>query len=569
MKFDILIKNGTIVDGTGAPPLKGDVRVVDGLIAEIGPKLERKGRERVIDAAGCYVTPGFIETHNHYDAVMWWNANLEPMSGYGVTTSVNGNCGFGIAPITDDLESRAEMNRIFSFFEDIPEQPLAEGLAWDWHSWGEYRDSMRRNLRIPVNFEFYCGHQPLRLAAMGLEARERAATDAEIAVMCDALREALAAGAIGFSSNLLDWDGDGRPVPSLMAEDKEFAALLDVLEEFPGKTFQIIISVFQRFEAMKDIARVDELTKGRAFKVMWAGIPTMDYQRQRLPDLPAYHDRFKAEGRPLYTAFHHVPPTTAVNFYSPLPFGQSNNLVWSAFAKERDEATKFAMLQDEEWRAKARESWGQMYPQARWHRPETILVQESESGYGPVGISFAELLAETPGKHPSDALADWLLVNGLQSMLKYAGNKDQALMTELMRDPFAIGNISDSGAHGQMLCGIGDHINLLTEYVRDAKLLQVEEAIHNLTGKLAAFFGFDDRGVLAVGKRADLVVFDIDEIECRPTMKVYDTPEIGGGRTWRYSRAAAPMRLTLVAGEPTFDNDAFTGRYPGTIVGGV
>jgi N-acyl-D-amino-acid deacylase len=145
-------------------------------------------------------------------------------------------------------------------------------------------------------------------------------------------------------------------------------------------------------------------------------------------------------------------------------------------------------------------------------------------------------------------------------------NTSEDMMTGLLKDPKAIGNISDSGAHGQMLCGIGDHINLLTEYARDKGLLTIEEAVHNITGKLADFFGFTDRGHIRVGRAADIVVFNLDEIERRPVERVFDVPDGKGGRTWRYTRPPAPMRLTLVNGVPTFDRGRFSGTYPGQVI---
>lgn len=148
MKLGFLIKGGTVVDGTGAPAYKADVRVTGDRIAEIGTGLERRGREQVIDAAGCYVAPGFMETHNHFDAPMWWLPSMEPMPGYGVTTSINGNCGFGAAPVSDDPLVREEAVKIFSFFEDIPEKPFLNRLPWDWKTWSEYRASVERNVKL-------------------------------------------------------------------------------------------------------------------------------------------------------------------------------------------------------------------------------------------------------------------------------------------------------------------------------------------------------------------------------------------------------------------------------------
>jgi N-acyl-D-aspartate/D-glutamate deacylase len=568
MEYRFLIKGGTVVDGSGAPAKRADVRIADGMIVEVAENLEPVERERVVDASGCYVTPGFIETHNHYDAPMWWMPNLEPMSGYGITTSVNGNCGFSAAPISADPEAKMEMVKIFSFFEDIPQKPFVEELPWDWSTWSEYRRSMEEHLRLTVNFASYVGHIAIRLAVMGMEARERAATAEEIAGMCDLLRDALDAGAIGLSSNLLDYDGQGRPVPSLLADDAEFEALLGVLAEYPGKTLEIIVGVFLRMTAVEDMERVERLCKPYDVRVMWAGIPTINFQMPKLGVLWDMHKRYGEEGLDFYTAFHHVPPTTAINFYSSLVFGQSNNLVWHEIIEAPDDEAKTALLTSDEWRARARDSWEQMYPQSLLRLPERVHLQESQSGSGPIGVTLADYIAgRKDNPHPSDALADWLLDNGFDStLMSHMVNDSEELMTGLLKDPRAIGNISDSGAHGQMLCGIGDHINLLTEYARDKGLLTIEEAVHNLTGKLADFFGFNDRGKIEVGKAADIVVFNLDEIERRPTERVFDVPDGKGARTWRYTRPPAPMRLTLVNGVPTFDRDRFDGTYPGKFI---
>lgn len=568
MQFNILIKGGTVVDGTGAPARKADVRISNGLITEVGPDLPVKGRERIVDAEGCYVSPGFIETHNHYDAPLWWMPNLEPMSGYGITTSVNGNCGFSAAPMSDNEEANMEMIKIFSFFEDIPIKPFLEIPAWDWKKWSEYKDSMQRNLRMPVNMDFYCGHQALRLAAMGLDARERAATPQEIAVMADLLRDALAAGALGFSSNTMDYDGQGRPVPSLLADDAEFSALFDVLDEFPGKTFQILLSVFMRMTGVSDMQRLEPLLEGRKFKVMWAGVPTLDFQMPKVGELWDFHKRYKEEGRAFYTAFHHVPPATAINFHNSLTFAQSNILVWHELIEAKGEAAKLALLNDDAWRTRARDSWDQTWQQSSFNYPQALVLSETESGYGPIGCSLADFMTQRDIAHPSDGLAEWLIDNGFGSTLSTSmKNDNQQTMIGLLKDDFAIGNISDSGAHGQMLCGIGDHIDLITKYARDNDWLSVAEAVHNCTGKLAGFFGFADRGVIEVGRNADIAVWSIDEIERRPTIKVFDVPDGTGGRTWRYTRAPAPMRLTLCNGVPTFDRGFFTGTYPGRIAG--
>ncbi|TZG24984.1 N-acyl-D-amino-acid deacylase family protein [Sphingomonas montanisoli] len=571
MSYNILIKNGTVIDGQNKPAFKADVRIAGGKIVKVAETIEREGVERVVDATGCYVTPGFIETHNHYDAPMWWMPNMFPLPGYGITTTVNGNCGFGAAPVHPTKEAKDAMIGIFSFFEDIPLEPFHSQLPWDWKTWGEYRDSMLRNLKVPINFEFFCGHQALRLAAMGIDATKRAANDEEIRVMADMLREALKAGACGFSSNTMDYDGQGNPVPSLLADDKEFSALFDVLDEFPGKTFEVIISIFQRFTGVEDMQRLVPLVKDRKFKTQWAGVPTLTYQLGKVAPLVEEHERYKAEGYPLYTGFTHVAPATMINFNSPLTFGQTNLLAWVEVAEETNTAKKLELLQSEEWRERARQSWEEMYPQAMFRRPESVIMRDSQYRVGPYGseVTFQDVIdARKDNAHPSDVLADWVLDNGIGSTLGYGMSKaSMEQIINLFKDENALGNISDSGAHAQMLCGIGDHINMITTFARDNDWLTIEQAVYNLTGKLANFFGFTDRGHIAEGKTADIAIWNIDEVERRPMIKEFDVPDGSGGRGYRYTRDAAPMRMTMVHGEPIFDGGSFTGAYPGRIAG--
>jgi N-acyl-D-amino-acid deacylase len=569
MQKSILIKGGTVVDGTGAAPFAADIRVRGSVIAEIAPSLTGEPRERVIDASGCYVTPGFFESHNHFDGPMWWMPTLEPMPGYGVTTSINGNCGFAAAPVHDDPLVRKEMVDIFSFFEDIPDKPFLAQLPWDWRTWSEYKASLERNVKIPINYAAFVGHIAIRLAVMGMDAWDRAATADEIAKMCRHLEDALDAGALGLSSNLLDHDDKDRPVPSQKADDAEFAALMDVIARHPGATMQVIVDYFMRFTGAASVERITNLARGRGVRVQIAGgVPTLEFQSPMIPDAQAAHDKRKAEGLDIWVGYHHVSPTIVVNFISSLVFAQSNNYVWNDIVAAKTEEDKLALLADAHWRARARDSWDKTFPQSPMAYPEQIELFESESYVGPIGVTLAEFQKQKGIAHPSDALADWVLDNGIGSTLRPTDwTRHEETLKKLFRDNRAIGNLADSGAHGKMFCGIGDNVLLLTKYVRDQHELRIEEAIHILTGQPAGFFGMHDRGVIKSGKQADIVVFDLAEIERRKDQKVYDVPDGEGGRTYRYSRAPAPMRLTMVNGVPTFDQGAFTGKFPGLYVG--
>jgi N-acyl-D-aspartate/D-glutamate deacylase len=568
MEFRLLIKGGTMVDGSGAPAVHTDVRIRAGRITEVAPGLQPAKGERVIDATDCYVTPGFIETHNHWDGGVWWAPNMEPLPAYGVTTSINGNCGFSMAPASPRAEDKADIIDIFNFFEDIPQAPMESLVPWDWSTWSEYKASMQRQVKLPLNFASFCGHIALRLFVMGQESWNRAATEEEIRQMCALLDDALRAGAMGLSSNQLDYDRHERPLPSQRAEDAEYKALFEVVAQHDGATVQVIVDHFMRMTGPEQTERMGRIAKETGVRLQWAGLPTLKFQAKVGERSAALHAQFKAENLPFVTGFHHVSPTSVINFKRSLVFAQNGNPVWQEIIDAESWEKKAAMLSDPAWLERAREAWKKQYPHSYLHKPETLTLRESETGYGPIGITLADYIEQGKFTHPSDALADWVLNNGAESVVhKKSWERDDDLLVELLKDTHSVGNISDAGAHGKMFCGAGDNIYLLTDFVRDRGVLTIEEGVHNLTGKLADFFGLNDRGRIAVGKVADITVFNLAEIERRPEEKIWDVWDGEGGRTYRYTRAAAPMRLTLVNGVPTFDNGAFTGRFPGAFIG--
>ena len=568
MEMRLLIKGGTIVDGTAAPAYPADVRVAGGRITEIGRGLRAGKGERTVDATGCYVTPGFIETHNHWDGGVWWNPNLEPLPAYGATTSINGNCGFSLAPAPQSQEDVQDVIDIFNYFEDIPEEPMRQIVPWDWTKWSEYKASMQRSVKLPLHYSAFCGHIPLRLSVMGQEAWTRAATPDEVAQMCALLDDALAAGAMGLSSNYLDYDKYERPLPSQQADDAEFLGLLAVLAKYPGATFQVILDYFMRKTANDSLERFGRLAKQAGVRMQWAGMPTLEYMSDQLQRAEELHEQFKAEGLDVYTSFNVISPTSVINFNRTLVFGQNGNPVWQELVNTPGWEGKAALLADADWRARARQSWDNQFAHSYLHEPAANLLRESESGYGPIGVTLADYMAQSGIAHPSDALAEWVLNNGQEStVLKKSWEKSEEVLNKLLVDTHSLANVSDAGAHGKLFCGAGYNVFLLTDYVRDRGVISIEQGVHMLTGRLSDFFGLNDRGVIEVGKVADITVFNLDEIEMRPEKKIFDVWDGTGGRTYRYTRDPAPMRLTLVAGVPTFDHGEFTGRYPGEFIG--
>ncbi len=564
-----MIQNGTVIDGTGAKGFQADVRLSDGLITEVASGLEQQPGETCLDAEGCYVTPGLIESHTHFDGTMWWQPDLEPLPGCGVTTVVMGNCGFALAPLHDDPAVQAEVVKIFSFFEDIPEAPFFSKLPWSWRTWSEYSAAMQEQVKVPTNYGTFVGHIALRLAVMGMDAWERAATPEETSRMARLLDDALCAGALGMSTNLMDHDGEDRPVPSLLADDAEFSALFEVMAAYPGATVQVVVDSLMRFTAADSMQRLARLTEGLPIRLQWGGVPTLQWQRDYGIQQPLLelHERFAEEGRDFWTGYAHVPITVTASVRHSLLFAQSNDYVWHEVVTAETDEQKLALLADPQWRERARHSWDNESLETGFFRqPQAILLDNSENGTGPSNITLGEYAEQLGGVHGSDAMAEWIIRNGLSSTVSMPPwVKDDEMIVRLTRDPHAVGNINDSGAHGQMFCGAGDNMLLYTDYVRKGKL-SMEEAVYSQTGKLAEHFGFTDRGTLKVGQRADVTVFSLDEIERRDKYKTEDVPDGKGGFTWRWTRDPAPVRVTIVNGEVTFDGRESTGAMPGVMV---
>jgi N-acyl-D-aspartate/D-glutamate deacylase len=565
----LLLKGGVVVDGSGAPRVEADVRVRDGVIAEIGPSLSPQPDERVFDARDCLVTPGFIDHHTHYDGTAFWASDLDPSAGYGVTSIIMGNCGFGVAPLAAPA-AYSDAVDIMSFIEDLPRE-LFDKMPWDWTKWSGYRDALLRQ-PLPVNFGVFFGHLALRISVMGpQDAWTRAATPDEIGQMAAALDEGLSAGAMGFSTNLFDVDRHGRPVPSRVAADEEFHALFAVVARHRGATAQVAVDAFIRLDADEAIQRVAAITRDIPVRVQWVPFPTLAFQREvglqsRVADV---HRALAGAGRDVWAGVLHYPLsfTLALSPNKESAYVLAGQRVWLEAAAAPSDEEKRRLLGDADWRARARAEWDRCtYKLSVFGSPGPSVLDNSENGAGPVDVTLGEYAAGL-GLHPSDALAEWFLRNGVNSsVLAPPLPVDEDLVVELLRDPRTVGAVSDAGAHLQTICTAGVNMELITKFARDEKRLSIEEAVHVQTGKIADFYGLADRGRLVVGLRADIAVFNLAEVECRPKRKVWDVPSGRRETAWRWTRDPAPMRLTLVNGAPTFEDGRQTPARPGAMI---
>jgi N-acyl-D-amino-acid deacylase len=533
MSADVVIRGGTVIDGTGSPGQVADVAVTDGRISEIGMGLSGS---RVLDATGQVVTPGFIDIHTHYDAQVFWDPSLTPSSFHGVTTVVAGNCGFSIAPVQPD--GVALLGRTLQHVEDMSFDTLSVGVPWDeFQTFPQYLDAVARR-GTALNFSCYVGHTAVRMYVMGDDAYERAATPDEIARMQSVVAEAMAGGAIGFASSASPThNGDsGRPVPSRVADLQELRALLQPLRHgtrgvvalLPGG----VISHDEVFELQREI--------GRPFT--WTALLTVrDYPYHE--KVMADHDAAWADGIEVWPQVSCRPLVFQMNLLEPFTLNM-RPMFAALMGKSREE--RLAAYRDPSWREKAlaeAAGTGGAIP-VNWAN-----ISVASSGAHPeLADRPVVALAEERGCSPLDVVLDISLDDDLGTRFwsVLANNDDEGIAWLLPRDNVLLG-LADSGAHVSQLCDACFSTDLLGNWVRGRGVMPLERAIHKLTGEPAQVYGLADRGTVTVGKAADLCVFDPETIAPGPLRRVYDFPANGERLT-----ADAPIGVThtLVNGVP-------------------
>lgn len=519
--MQLVLRGATVVDGTGAPGRAADVEVRDGRIARVG-SFGRVDGAREVDLAGLVLAPGFIDIHTHFDAQVFWDPDLTPSSWHGITTVVQGNCGFGVAPARP--RDRQLIMDTLELVEGMRVPTLQAGIRWSFETFPEYLETLR-GLPKRINVAAFVPHSMVRLYVMGEEAAfSRAATAAELAEIKRCVEEALVAGAIGIStSQAPSHQGpQGRPVPSRFADVREVRALVEALAEArPDGIIEIT------YGPLLEIEEVAALSKEYGVRITWGSV---------IPGLfggPGSAMAMLERGMAVGGRLH---PQTSTRFIT-TQMSLENPYQWSrvpAFGEiiGRSHDVKRKAFEDPAWRERARRESEEIASQTDFLDGDVAgyfdrtSVEETEV-HGPLrGIPLSKLASER-GKPPFDVMVELALADDLKTRFRNLPRSTKDEMTELVRDRRTVLGAHDAAAHVDMLCDSCYPSYTLRYWVREEGALSVEEAVYRLAGQPAALWGLHDRGTIAEGKVADLVAFDPQRVRELPAERVYDFPARG------------------------------------------
>jgi len=560
--LEYVIRNGLVVDGSGAPGRRADVGIRDGVIVAVGDVGERGTTE--LDAEGMVVAPGIIDPHTHYDAQLFWDPTASPSNLHGVTTVIGGNCGFTLAPIK--AADHDYIRRMMAKVEGMPLDALENGIAWDWTSFGEYLDRLEGNLG--VNAGFLVGHCALRRWVMGSERASAVASDEELAAMTQLLAESIEAGGLGFSSSQsrTHSDGDGNPISSRHADRREMLAFCEVVRDHPGTTLEYITDGCLDTFSDREIDLMVAMTTTAHRPLNW-NLLTVD---SRTPDktarqLEASSAATRAGGRIVaLTMPTLVPMNMSFRTHCALFLIPGWGDVMGLPVEERIERLRDPAVRAHLDELAHSDQAGVFRRLSRWanYIVGDTFAPENE------GLSWRDVgsIAEEQGKAPFDALLDLVIADDLRTVLwPKASDGDDAswqARVEVWDNPGAMVGGSDAGAHLDRMCGSNYPTSFLGDCLRKRKLVPLERAVQLMTEAPAELFGLHDRGRVAVGLAADLFVFDPETVGSEPATLVHDLP---GGSPRLIADSTGVFRV-LVNGVETVANGKPTGNLPGTLL---
>jgi len=563
-RFDTLIRNGTIVDGTRAARFKGDLGIRGGKVVAVSKTpLDAAAADTVIDADGLVVAPGFVDLHTHYDAQIQWDPYCTLSGWHGVTSLVLGNCGFGFAPVSPENRERAMLS--MSRVEAIPFESMKAGMLWDWVSFPEWLDTLGR---IPkgVNVISYVPIGPLMIWVMGLEAaKTREPTPEELAEMCRLIEQGMDAGACGWSVQHLgdgftsvQRDYDGSPMVTDIMSDETCLAFAEVLKRRGEGHIQITQA---KDDIREDLKFVEKLAEVSGCPVLFNVVSANNYHPGQSRRLVDWAEKAQAKGNQVWLQAVSVGNDLTYTFEDfNLLDGQDDwrevtlGTVAERKKKMQDPAMREALRQDYDH--------GRMPiacgPIAEFVIKETVKPENKKWE----GMNLRQL-GEAQGRHPIDAMLDIVVDENLQTVIfTPAFNTDPELLREIFASEFTVPGVSDGGAHTKFVTLGRYTTEFIADFVRDNKILSLEEAHYRLSCLPAKMAGFRDRGIIAEGRPADLVIYDLDALSSTPSEIARDFP----ANEWRRIQKAVGYRYIMVNGEVTFEDGACTGNTPGKLL---
>ncbi|MBI3796045.1 MAG: amidohydrolase family protein [Deltaproteobacteria bacterium] len=556
LDYDLLIRGGTIIDGTGMPRYRGDLGISKGRIVALG-RVEGTAR-RVIDASDRIIAPGVVDLHTHYDAQLNWDPYATNSAWNGVTTVMIGMCGFGFAPCRPDNRERAML--LMSRVEAIPLTSMKLGMRWDWVSFADYLASLQR-AGLGINVGSLIPHSPLRIWVMGLEAaKARAATPDEVAQMAEMLRMGMRAGGFGFSTdrNIADTDYDGSPLPSHQADDTELLTLCSVLREFGIGSIEYTL----RAQRRPDFEFTAALSRAAGRPIVWNALAQFQTQPDHWRKVLTWMDELNRDAQ-LYGMTVCFP---AHLYFTLEEMNQFDDMPAWREALSRPLTERITLLRDPAVRTALNEDFRTVRTRVFSGNWSDISVTHSRAeNRAAVGCTIAKL-ARASGREPIDVFLDLALSEDLQTGFKIHdfANRDLDALATMLKHPHAVIGLSDGGAHTKLF-SLGKYpIEFLANWVRDRQLMSLEEAHWRLSFVPAWLIGLHDRGVLREGMAADLIVYDLDQLRVEPTEPelVHDLP----GGEGRLVQRAVGIDYTIVNGQVTFEGQTCTGVRPGALL---
>ena len=564
MPYDLVIKNGMVIDGSGLPRYRADVGVRHGRIVTLG-RIRERARE-VIDADGQVVAPGIVDGHTHMDAQVFWDPLGTSSCWHGVTTVVMGNCGFTLAPCA--AADKHMVIRNLERAEDIPPAAMAAGIEWRWTTFPEFLDCLE-TLPKGINYSGYIGHSALRTYVMGERAFEEPAGEKDLQAMERELRDAIRAGAMGFTTSRSPAHEtlDGRPVASRAASWDEVRRLVSVMGDLNAGLFELAGEGVDRAPGDPSLREYHVRLRDLAVET---GRPVTFgvFSRREVPDIwrayLALLEETAAAGGRMFAQVHSRSLSALLSFKTQLPFDRLP--VWKEL-RALPLAEQQRRLRDPDLRRRlveasgARDSRRPVGTEARPADYDWLLVFDTVEG---PHRTVAEVARER-GQHPAATMIDLALEKDLDLFfLQPVANEDQDAALELMRHPRCVTTFSDSGAHVSQLMDSSLQTHLLSHWVRTKRAFTLEQAVRMITLVPATLWGFADRGLIREGMAADLMVFDPDTIAAEMPEVVDDLPA-GARRLIQRTRGIA---ATVVNGEVLLRDGKHTGALPGRLLRG-